>query len=443
MILKGLVEGMIIYSGYEWLGLFFVYSFGGWILETIVAAVRNKRFVNKGLVNGPLCIIYGISAMVMSFGMYEMKEFELFMFATVYAAAIEWIAGHLIERYLNERWWDYKDIKWNLDGYICLPVSLVKGALGYMVVAYGNAFFVKIFNMLPALVVHIVLLVLLGLLILDIAASYVLMKGKEKHSRIWENTNNNLDKVSNALGDWIASKIEQRIHRAYPQAEKIETVPADKSVFAGGCSIYKLIILFFMGAFIGDIVETIFCRVTMGVWMSRSSVVWGPFSIVWGLGIALATAMLYRYKDRSESFLFITGTLLGGAFEYLCSVFTEVVFGKVFWDYSHMKYNLGGRINLLYCFFWGIAAVVWFRLLYPKLSDFIEKIPVKAGKAVTWLLVAFMAVDAVITSMALIRYDQRDNQVPADKTWQVYMDEHYGDEYMQHRFPNAKNCDND
>ena len=82
-----------------------------------------------------------------------------------------------------------------------------------------------------------------------------------------------------------------------------------------------------MGAFIGDIVETIFCRVTMGVWMSRSSVVWGPFSIVWGLGIALATAMLYRYKDRSESFLFITGTLLGGAFEYLCSVFTEVVFG--------------------------------------------------------------------------------------------------------------------
>ena len=108
-----------------------------------------------------------------------------------------------------------------------------------------------------------------------------------------------------------------------------------------------------------------------------------------------------------------------------------------------MKYNLGGRINLLYCFFWGIAAVVWFRLLYPKLSDFIEKIPVKAGKAVTWLLVAFMAVDAVITSMALIRYDQRDNQVTADKTWQEYMDENYGDKYMQHRFTNAKNCDND
>ena len=44
---------------------------------------------------------------------------------------------------------------------------------------------------------------------------------------------------------------------------------------------------------------------------------------------------------------------LGGAYEYLCSVFTELVFGKVFWDYSWMPFNLGGRINLLYCFFWG------------------------------------------------------------------------------------------
>ncbi len=101
-------------------------------------------------------------------------------------------------------------------------------------------------------------------------------------------------------------------------------------VFAAGCGFYKIVLLFFVGAFLGDITETIFCRITAGVWMSRSSVVWGPFSIVWGLAIALVTAMLYKYKDKSDSFLFIIGTLLGGAYEYLCSVFTEIVFGKVF-----------------------------------------------------------------------------------------------------------------
>ena len=54
--------------------------------------------------------------------------------------------------------------------------------------------------------------------------------------------------------------------------------------------------------------------------------VWGPFSVVWGLGVAGATLLLYRYKDKSDSFIFLAGTFLGGAYEYLCSVFSELVF---------------------------------------------------------------------------------------------------------------------
>lgn len=172
--------------------------------------------------------------------------------------------------------------------------------------------------------------------------------------------------------------------------------------------------------------------------MSRSSVVWGPFSIVWGLAIAMVTAMLYKYKDRSDGFLFWTGTFLGGAYEYLCSVFTELVFGKVFWDYSWMPFNLGGRINLLYCFFWGIAAVVWFKILYPKISGWIEKIPVVIGKTVTWMLIVFMCCNVVVSCMALIRYDERGRQVEATQSWQVYMDEHYDDAKMARIYPNAK-----
>ena len=80
---------------------------------------------------------------------------------------------------------------------------------------------------------------------------------------------------------------------------------------------------------------------------------YGPFSTSWGLGCALLTLFLYRYRNRSDRHIFLAGTLLGGAYEYVCSVFTELVFGTVFWDYSGFAFNLGGRINLLYCFFWG------------------------------------------------------------------------------------------
>jgi uncharacterized membrane protein len=211
----------------------------------------------------------------------------------------------------------------------------------------------------------------------------------------------------------------------------------NKYIFAKGCGIYKLIMLFMIGAFLGDITETIFCRLTMNEWMSRSSVVWGDFSVVWGFAIVIVTALLYRYRYKSGWFLFGAGFFLGGAFEYLCSVFTEMVFGMVFWDYSSFKFNIGGRINLLFCLFWGIATVVWFRFLYPFISKCIEKIPIKAGKTLTWFLVAFMCCNAVVSCMALMRFDERGRNIEATRSHQQWLDVHYDDARMKKIYPHA------
>ena len=210
-------------------------------------------------------------------------------------------------------------------------------------------------------------------------------------------------------------------------------------IFAEGCSFYKIVWIFILGAFLGDVVEMLFCRWRMGKWMSRSSVVWGPFSIVWGGSIALATILLYRYKDFSMSFLFIAGTLLGGVFEYFCSMFTEKVFGKVFWDYSKMKYNLNGRINLVYCMFWGLASVIWFKVVYPIISGWIEEIPVNIGVPVTWVLIAFMVCNMLVSCMALVRSDERTKGIEAKCKWQRIMDKHFSDEKLQKIYPNAIN----
>lgn len=175
--------------------------------------------------------------------------------------------------------------------------------------------------------------------------------------------------MSSRLERKIYGWVDRRIQNAYPEAVYREELQAEaeqrKTIFAYGLCFYKIALLLVVGAFLGDIVETIFCRVTAGVWMSRSSFVWGPFSIVWGVALAAATMLLYRYRKYSDRFLFFMGTFLGGAYEYTCSVLTEMLFGKVFWDYSKIPFNLGGRINLLYCFFWGIAAVVWIKGIYP------------------------------------------------------------------------------
>ena len=411
----------MIYNTYELIWLFLIYSFLGWILETILAATKQRRFVNRGLINGPLCTIYGVAIVILTIFGQELPLFWLFLGAMIVATVTEWIGGHMIERFYHERWWDYSNVKWNLDGYICLPASLVWGVLGTVSMRWGNGLLIRLYGFLPEGIGHLLVWVLAGMLVLDVTATIFALSGIGRSTQKWEAVDSWFTSISLRIGQWLYGHVDRRIHRAYPKTVQVEKPQRDKTVFAAGCCMQKLVWLFFVGCLLGDITETIFCRITAGVWMSRSSLVWGPFSIVWGFAIAAVTDLLYKYKDRSDRFLFLMGTALGGAYEYLCSVLSEMVFGTVFWDYSEIPFNLGGRINLLYCFFWGFAAVAWFKIFYPVISGWIEKLPICAGRILTWVIVVFMCCNMAVSTMALIRSNERSQGIPATQSWQQTM----------------------
>lgn len=420
--------------------LFFVYSFLGWVLETAVAAVRKHRYIDRSLLLGPFCIIYGITGIILTLGLRELTGnwFFLFLGSVLCATVAEWIAGHLLERISGTRWWDYSRRRWNLDGYICVSASLFWGLMGLVAAQWGSPLVLGLYDMLPPFLGQILIFVLLGLLVVDVLGTVATLAGTLHKMPAVEAASGRIRAVAVRMGHWIFKRTEGRIVKAHPDAQFVHEKKKEKSiVFAAGCSFYKIVLLFVIGAFLGDLIETVFCRFTVGIWMSRSSVVWGPFSVVWGLGIAMLTLLLYQYKDRGTCFLFWAGTLLGGAYEYLCSVFTEWAFGTVFWDYSHMPFNLGGRINLLYCFFWGFAAILWFRGVYPYLSAWIEKIPKRLGICVTWVLIVFMVCNMGVSCLALARAQTRAAEEPADAPWEVYMDAHYDDARLDLIYPNA------
>ena len=346
------------------LWLFFCYAFLGWVLETALAAVRQRRYVDRSVLFGPWCASYGLTAVVLSEGLTELRGswFFLFLGCAVAATVVEWISGHLLEKATHTRWWNYSGRKWNLDGYICFTASLVWGALGLIAVQWGNPLLLALYELIPPLVREILLLVLVCVLAADVLGTLLTLLGVRSVLPPVERLNSRLAALSVRMGEWILRHTEGRIQRAYPRADFVRRKEAVKvNPFTKGASFYSILLLFYIGGVCGDLAETLFCRVRLGWWMSRSSVVWGPFSIVWGLALAAATLLLYKYRERSASFFFVAGTLLGGLYEYLCSVFTELAFGTVFWDYSAIPFNLGGRINLLYCFFWGFAAVAWFK----------------------------------------------------------------------------------
>ena len=167
----------MIYNTYELIWLFLIYSFLGWMLETILAATEQRRFVNRGLINGPLCTIYGVPIVILTIFGQELPLFWLFLGAMIVATVTEWISGHMIERFYHERWWDYSNIKWNLDGYICLPASLVWGVLGTISMRWGNGLLIRLYGFLPEGIGHLLVWILAGMLVLDVTATIFALSG--------------------------------------------------------------------------------------------------------------------------------------------------------------------------------------------------------------------------------------------------------------------------
>lgn len=434
------------YTLYQLLWFFLIYSFLGWLMETAAAAAKKGRLLNRGFLNAPFSPVYGLASVLFAIFLPELKSAPFFLLigGSLLATALELVTGVLLERIFRQKWWDYSQEPWNFNGYICLKYSVVWGVLALLCLFVGNPLLVRFTAWLPRSVGNILLLVILILLLVDFlgaGAAVLQLSGSLREpsqiSRRWK-------RLSDALDNAVTRYIQRRMARAYPslERERLKAQRREKAapaqVFAQGCGYYKLACLFMIGAFLGDIIETVFCRLTAGVWMSRSSVLYGPFSIVWGFGAVLLTVLLYRYRKRSDGFLFLFGTVLGGAYEYGCSVLSELLFGTVFWDYSHLPFNLGGRINLLYCFFWGIAAVVWLKACYPRLSGLIERLPMRAGKILTWCLVVFMVLNISISALAFGRYTVRNTLGSAPENGvERFLDDHYPDERIQKVYPSA------
>ena len=416
--------------------LYLVYSFLGWVGETVVATFRGKRFANRGMAAGPFCFVYGTTAILMAVGFADLrtKPVMLFVACMLTATVVEWLTAKLLERLHHRRWWDYSGKKFNLNGYVCLQYSVLWGLLGTASVLWGNGLLLRLCALVPDWLLHPLVWVSLVVAALDQVGSAVLVNRYAAQHPVLEQLNQKLGERSATLRSRITLYVEKRIQHAYPAAAQ----PQRSVVLERAFRFSDLLWLFVIGAFLGDMVETVFCRLTAGVWMSRSSLVWGPFSVVWGLALVMATVLLRQEKEKSDRYLFVFGTILGGAYEYLCSAVTELLFGTVFWDYSKFKFNLGGRINLLYCFFWGIAAVVWMRYGYPLVEKLMKKVRSHIRPWMTVLLAVFMAVNMLTSALALVRYDARTSGAAPTGSIDRLLDEHFDDARMERVYPNAK-----
>ena len=200
--------------------LYLVYSFLGWVGETVVATFRGKRFANRGMAAGPFCFVYGTTAILMAVGFADMrtKPVVLFVACMLTATVVEWLTAKLLERLHNRKWWDYSDKKFNLNGYVCLQYSVLWGALGMVTVLWGNGLLLRLCALVPDWLLHPLVWAALGIAALDQLGSAVLVGRYAAQHPVLEQLNQKLEARSDTLRRRIAVYVEKRIQRAYPAA---------------------------------------------------------------------------------------------------------------------------------------------------------------------------------------------------------------------------------
>jgi len=115
---------------------FVLYSFLGWVCETIYCSIDDKKFVNRGFLNGPFCPIYGTGALLVIdiFMKYKDDLLVLFILSVVITSIVEYITSYLLEKIFNLQLWDYSTYSFNLNGRVCLKNSLLFGVLSILAV---------------------------------------------------------------------------------------------------------------------------------------------------------------------------------------------------------------------------------------------------------------------------------------------------------------------
>ena len=210
--------------------LYLVYSFLGWVAETVVATIKGRAFVNRGVASGPFCFVYGTAAVLMAVGFADLRStpVALFLGCAANATVVEWVTAKLLERMHRRRWWDYSDKKFNLDGYVCLQYSVLWGLLGMASVLWGNVLLLRLCALLPGWLLHIGVWAAMTLAVLDqLGAALAVNRYAASHPRL-EQLNLELEKHSDKLRQRLIAHVEKRIQRAYPEAARQQPTAVQK-----------------------------------------------------------------------------------------------------------------------------------------------------------------------------------------------------------------------
>ena len=214
-----------------------------------------------------------------------------------------------------------------------------------------------------------------------------------------------------------------------------------------GISIHEILWYFILFSIVGLILETVYCYQTTGIFESRKGLIYGPFCPIYGVGATFLIVLLNKYKDN-PILLFLYGILLGSILEYFLSFTLEALYGTRFGEYSYLRFDLNGRISLVYSLFWGVLSIFLIRWLKPLVDKIIDKLTTKLTLRLEIVVITFLVFDLFATIYSISLYTtQAMNKYynlpakPSSKFETFVKNKIFTDSYMKKSFPNLRFID--
>lgn len=208
---------------------FFTYGFLGWCAEVAYAAVKEKRFVNRGFLNGPICPVYGVgvSAVLLLLEPFENNLVILYVASVIIVTLIEGLTGFALDKIFHHKWWDYSGQPFNIGGYVCPIFSLVWGVACIFIVKVFQPLVYRVAEALPH-ALGVALIVVLS--IVTFADLYVTASGILKFNKrleMMERIASELRDISDKMGSNIYENVMDTMEKQEEVGKKLDEVTDD------------------------------------------------------------------------------------------------------------------------------------------------------------------------------------------------------------------------
>ena len=201
--------------------VFFIYAVAGWIMESTSISIRNKKFVNRGFLIGPVCPIYGYGVVLVSILLkkYQDDMIVTFFMSIIICGILEYLTSFFMEKIFNARWWDYSQRKFNINGRVCLQNLVLFGIASCVIVYIVNPFIIGKLRLIPSTVQTVIILILLAIHLVDNIVSYkIILNLKQVSKEVKDNTIEISEKVRKIIHN--KSIFHRRLVNAFPNIKE-------------------------------------------------------------------------------------------------------------------------------------------------------------------------------------------------------------------------------